>query len=70
MSETSIGHDSFIEDNIIKTDFIEPFDPAQIGITEIDSIKTGLTESDISENSSSKVNFIETNLPKGSTGKI
>jgi hypothetical protein len=69
-TNTTIGHDSFIEDNILTSADNELSSSAQVGITEVDIFETSLTESSVLKNGSGKIDPIKANLPKNSVGKV
>ncbi|MEO0848372.1 MAG: DNA/RNA non-specific endonuclease [Cyanobacteria bacterium J06648_1] len=69
-SDTSVGHDSFVEDNIFTPNKLEFSGSTQIDITEVSLIEAELAKSSIFKNSSSKVDFTKSNLPEDGVAKV
>ncbi|MEL7418320.1 MAG: DNA/RNA non-specific endonuclease [Cyanobacteria bacterium J06555_3] len=68
--DTSIRHNSFVENNVLTT-FNNQFpDSSQVSITEIGVEKTSFYKDSISKYGSAKIDFTESNLSEPSTSKV
>ena len=70
VTNATIRHDSFVENSVFNTHFVKPFNPTQIGVTEINFVEADLTKSGVSENRSGQIDVVESNLSKFGTRKV